>query len=93
MGIEDVHVLLLSAAFAEHLSSADAECSVKELQEMSVTALQPRTHTLRVLAGLLTSDDPDLNNAASAFLSNAASHPLFRSKVSAVDTTLFMTLF
>ncbi|XP_060798723.1 rho family-interacting cell polarization regulator 2 isoform X2 [Neoarius graeffei] len=68
------------AAFAERLSSADAECSVKELQEMPITALQPRTHTLRVLAGLLTSDDPDLSKAASVFLSNAASHPLFRSK-------------
>ncbi|XP_017309820.1 rho family-interacting cell polarization regulator 2 isoform X2 [Ictalurus punctatus] len=68
------------AAFAECLSSADVECSVKELQEMSITALQPRTHTLCVLAGLLTSDDPALSKAASAFLSNAASHPLFRSK-------------
>lgn len=61
---------------------------MKELQEMPITALQPRTHTLRVLAGLLTSDDPDLSKAASVFLSNAASHPLFRSKVSAIDTTL-----
>ncbi|KAG7317175.1 hypothetical protein KOW79_019473 [Hemibagrus wyckioides] len=68
------------AAFAERLSSADAECSVKELQEMPITALQPQTHTLRVLAGLLTSDDSDLIKAASTFLSNAASHPLFRSK-------------
>ncbi|KAM9493247.1 rho family-interacting cell polarization regulator 2 isoform 2-T2 [Clarias gariepinus] len=68
------------ATFAEHLSTADAKCSVKELQEMSITALQPRTHTLRVLAGLLTSDDPDLSKAAFAFLSKAASHPLFRSK-------------
>ncbi|KAF4073826.1 hypothetical protein AMELA_G00247710 [Ameiurus melas] len=68
------------AAFAERLSFADAECSVKELQEMPITALQPRTHTLCVLADLLTSDDPALCKAASAFLSNAASHPLFRSK-------------
>ncbi|GAA6099430.1 rho family-interacting cell polarization regulator 2 isoform X4 [Tachysurus ichikawai] len=68
------------AAFAEHLSNADAECSIKELQEMPISALQPRSHTLHVLAGLLTSDDPDLTKAASTFLSNAASHPLFRSK-------------
>ncbi|KAK2836374.1 hypothetical protein Q7C36_014243 [Tachysurus vachellii] len=68
------------AAFAEHLSNADAECAIKELQEMPISALQPRSHTLHVLAGLLTSDDPDLTKAASTFLSNAASHPLFRSK-------------
>lgn len=60
---------------------------------MTITALQPRTHTLRVLAGLLTSDDPDLSKAASAFFSKAASHPLFRSKVSASDATLLLILF
>lgn len=88
-----MHVFHVAAAFAECLSSADVECSVKELQEMSITTLQPRTHTLCVLAGLLTSDDPALSKAASAFLSNAASHPLFRSKVSAIDTTISLTLF
>ncbi|KAI5608174.1 protein FAM65B isoform X2, partial [Silurus asotus] len=67
-------------AFAERLSSTDGECCIKELQEMPVTALQPRTHTLRVLAGLLTSDDPDITKAVSSFLSNAASYPGFRSK-------------
>ncbi|XP_047663948.1 rho family-interacting cell polarization regulator 2 isoform X2 [Tachysurus fulvidraco] len=68
------------AAFAEHLSNADAESSIRDLQEMPISALQPRSHTLHVLAGLLTSDDPDLTKAASTFLSNAASCPLFRSK-------------
>ncbi|KAL6456903.1 hypothetical protein MHYP_G00338660 [Metynnis hypsauchen] len=71
------------AMFAERLSCGDAESSLKELQEMSVSFLQPRPHTLRALAGLLTSDDPDLSKAATAFLSNAASHSSFRSK--AVD--------
>ncbi|XP_062870584.1 rho family-interacting cell polarization regulator 2 isoform X2 [Trichomycterus rosablanca] len=71
------------AEFAEHLGSTDVECVVKEMQEMSVTVLQPRAHTLRALARLLTSDDSDLSKAASAFLFNAASHPPFRSK--AVD--------
>lgn len=80
-----VCVLRVAAAFAERLSTGDTECSVKQLQEMSITALQPRTHTLCVLAGLLTSDDPDLSKAASAFLSNSASHSLFRSKVSAIN--------
>ncbi|XP_046690374.1 rho family-interacting cell polarization regulator 2 isoform X2 [Silurus meridionalis] len=76
------HLLELAreAAFAERLSSTDGECCIKELQEMPVTALQPRTHTLRVLAGLLTSDDPDITKAVSSFLSNAASYPSFRSK-------------
>uniref|UniRef100_A0A3B4DP02 Rho family-interacting cell polarization regulator 2 n=1 Tax=Pygocentrus nattereri TaxID=42514 RepID=A0A3B4DP02_PYGNA len=71
------------AMFAERLSCGDAESSLKELQEMSVSFLQPRPHTLRALASLLTSDDPDLSKAANAFLSNAASHSSFRSK--AVD--------
>lgn len=93
MGNEDVCVLRVAATFAESLSSAEAEYSVKELQEMSITGLQPRTHTLHVLAGLLTSDNPDLSKAASAFFSKAASYPLFRSKVSGVDTTLSVSLF
>ncbi|XP_036422226.1 rho family-interacting cell polarization regulator 2 isoform X2 [Colossoma macropomum] len=71
------------AMFAERLSCGDAERSLRELQETSVSFLQPRPHTLRALASLLTSDDPDLSKAATAFLSNAASHPPFRSK--AVD--------
>ncbi|KAL7829466.1 hypothetical protein AOLI_G00303510 [Acnodon oligacanthus] len=71
------------ALFAERLSCGDAESSLKELQETSVSFLQPRPHTLRALASLLTSDDPDLSKAATAFLSNAASCSSFRSK--AVD--------
>ncbi|XP_072532122.1 rho family-interacting cell polarization regulator 2 isoform X2 [Salminus brasiliensis] len=67
------------AVFAERLTCGDVE----ELQEMSITCLQPRPHTLHTLASLLTSDDPELSKAATAFLSNAASHPPFRSK--AVD--------
>uniref|UniRef100_W5KV16 Rho family-interacting cell polarization regulator 2 n=1 Tax=Astyanax mexicanus TaxID=7994 RepID=W5KV16_ASTMX len=79
------HLLNLAreAVFAERLTYGDSERSVEELQEISITCLQPRPQTLRALGGLLTSDDPELCKAASAFLSNAASHPPFRSK--AVD--------
>ncbi|KAG1947188.1 rho family-interacting cell polarization regulator [Pimephales promelas] len=67
----------------EALSCGDTERSLKELQEVSVMCLQPRSQTLWAVAGLLTSDDPDVMKAATAFLSSAASHKPFRSK--AVD--------
>lgn len=70
-------------AFAEALSGGDAERSLTQLQEVSITSLQPRPQTLWAVAGLLTSDEPDLSKAADAFLSSAASHKPFRSK--AVD--------
>uniref|UniRef100_A0A9J7Z465 Rho family-interacting cell polarization regulator 2 n=1 Tax=Cyprinus carpio carpio TaxID=630221 RepID=A0A9J7Z465_CYPCA len=67
----------------EALSCGDTERCVKELQEVSVMCLQPRPQTLWAVAALLTSDDPDVMKAATAFLSSAASHKPFRSK--AVD--------
>ncbi|XP_051728661.1 rho family-interacting cell polarization regulator 2 isoform X4 [Ctenopharyngodon idella] len=67
----------------EALSCGDTERSLKELQEVSVMCLQPRPQTLWAMARLLTSDDPDVMKAATAFLSSAASHKPFRSK--AVD--------
>lgn len=66
----------------EALSCGDTERSLKELQEVSVMCLQPRPPTLWAVARLLTSDDPDVMKAATAFLSSAASHKPFRSKVS-----------
>lgn len=66
----------------EALSCGDTERSLKELQEVSVMCLQPRPQTLWAMARLLTSDDPDVMKAATAFLSSAASHKPFRSKVS-----------
>lgn len=77
--------MFCAVVFAERLSCGNAERSLKELQEMTVTSLQPRPHTLRALANLLTSDNPDLSKAASEFLSKSASHLPFRSKVSGVD--------
>uniref|UniRef100_A0A9J7YHU5 Rho family-interacting cell polarization regulator 2 n=1 Tax=Cyprinus carpio carpio TaxID=630221 RepID=A0A9J7YHU5_CYPCA len=69
----------------EALSCGDTERCVKELQEVSVMCLQPRPQTLWAVAALLTSDDPDVMKAATAFLSSAASHKPFRSKVSLVQ--------
>lgn len=66
----------------EALSCGHTERCVKELQEVSIMCLQPRPQTLWAVAGLLTSDDPDLMKAATDFLSSAASHKPFRSKVS-----------
>uniref|UniRef100_A0A8C1FMD7 Rho family-interacting cell polarization regulator 2 n=1 Tax=Cyprinus carpio carpio TaxID=630221 RepID=A0A8C1FMD7_CYPCA len=67
------------------LDLAKEERCVKELQEVSVMCLQPRPQTLWAVAALLTSDDPDVMKAATAFLSSAASHKPFRSKVSLVQ--------
>lgn len=66
----------------EALGCGDTERCVKELQKVSVMCLQPRPQTLWAVAALLTSDDPDVMKAAIAFLSSAASHKPFRSKVS-----------
>ncbi|XP_026862180.2 rho family-interacting cell polarization regulator 2 isoform X2 [Electrophorus electricus] len=68
------------AVFADQLCSGEADRSLQELKEMSVTCLQPRPHTLHALATLLISSDPDLRKATTAFLSSAASYPPFRSK-------------
>lgn len=67
----------------EALSCGDPERSLKELQEVSIACLQPRSQTLLAVAGLLTTDDPEVMKATSDFLSSAASHQPFRSK--AVD--------
>ncbi|XP_073678515.1 rho family-interacting cell polarization regulator 2 [Garra rufa] len=67
----------------EALSCGDTERCMKELQEVSIVCLQPRPQTLWAMAALLTSEDPDMMKAATAFLSSAASHEHFRSK--AVD--------
>ncbi|XP_051519850.1 rho family-interacting cell polarization regulator 2-like isoform X2 [Myxocyprinus asiaticus] len=85
--ITDMEQHLLDLAkevmFTEALSCGDTERTLKELQDISITSLQPRPQTLWAVAGLLTSDDPELSEAATAFLSSAASHKPFRSK--AVD--------
>uniref|UniRef100_A0A9J7ZQE3 Rho family-interacting cell polarization regulator 2 n=1 Tax=Cyprinus carpio carpio TaxID=630221 RepID=A0A9J7ZQE3_CYPCA len=75
------------------LDLAKEERCVKELQEVSVMCLQPRPQTLWAVAALLTSDDPDVMKAATAFLSSAASHKPFRSKVSLVQPMVAFLFF
>ena len=71
-----------SVIFAETLSSGDSARCVCELDEVCVTSLWPRQATLRALASLLTLEDPLVHQAATAFLTSAASHPPFRTRVS-----------
>uniref|UniRef100_A0AAZ3NPM7 Rho family-interacting cell polarization regulator 2 n=1 Tax=Oncorhynchus tshawytscha TaxID=74940 RepID=A0AAZ3NPM7_ONCTS len=64
----------------EHLLQVAREG--KELEEVSHTGLCPQLQTLRALASLLSHKDPQLSKAATAYITSAASHTPFRSKVS-----------
>lgn len=68
--------------FAEGLCSGDSERCLKELEEVSHTGLCPQLQTLRALASLLSHQDPQLSEAAAAYITSASSHTPFRSKVS-----------
>ncbi|XP_036826733.1 rho family-interacting cell polarization regulator 2 isoform X7 [Oncorhynchus mykiss] len=85
--VEDMEEHLLQVAreavFAEGLSCGDSERCLKELDEVSHTGLCPRQQTLRALASLLSHQDPQLSEAAAAYITSASSHTPFRSK--AVD--------
>ncbi|XP_055749511.1 rho family-interacting cell polarization regulator 2-like isoform X2 [Salvelinus fontinalis] len=85
--VEDMEDHLLQVAreavFAEGLSGGDSERCLKELEEVSHTGLCPRQQTLRALASLLSHQDPQLSEAAAAYITSASSHTPFRSK--AVD--------
>ncbi|XP_070996233.1 rho family-interacting cell polarization regulator 2-like isoform X2 [Oncorhynchus clarkii lewisi] len=85
--VEDMEEHLLQVAreavFAEGLSCGDSERCLKELDEVSHTGLCPRQQTLRALASLLSHQDPQLSEAAAAYITSASSHIPFRSK--AVD--------
>nr|XP_046217434.1 rho family-interacting cell polarization regulator 2-like isoform X4 [Oncorhynchus gorbuscha] len=85
--VEDMEEHLLQVAreavFAEGLSGDDPERCLKELDEVSHTGLCPRQQTLRALASLLSHQDPQLSEAAAAYITSASSHTPFRSK--AVD--------
>uniref|UniRef100_A0A674E7M0 Rho family-interacting cell polarization regulator 2 n=1 Tax=Salmo trutta TaxID=8032 RepID=A0A674E7M0_SALTR len=84
--VEDMEEHLLQVAreavFAEGLSGGDSERCLKELEEVSHTVLCPRQQTLRALASLLSHQDPQLSEAAAAYITSASSHTPFRSKVS-----------
>ncbi|KAM6959432.1 rho family-interacting cell polarization regulator 2 isoform 2-T2 [Aplochiton taeniatus] len=81
----ETHLLQLAREvnFEEALTSGDSECCLAELGEVCVTSLWPRQPTLRALASLLTSEDPQVNKAAASYLATGASHSDFKSK--AVD--------
>ncbi|XP_056154504.1 rho family-interacting cell polarization regulator 2 [Lampris incognitus] len=83
-GIQDMETHLLHLAregvFAEALTSGDSTRCLSELQAVSVSSLWPRASTLRVLASLLTREDPQINRAAVDYLSSAVTHSHFRNK-------------
>ncbi|KAM4630045.1 rho family-interacting cell polarization regulator 2 [Polymixia lowei] len=82
--VQDMEEHLLHLAregiFAEALSGGDPSRCLAEMEEVSVSSLWPRNATLRVLASLLTAEDPGINKAAANYLSSAASHTHFRTK-------------
>ncbi|XP_030003292.1 rho family-interacting cell polarization regulator 2 isoform X1 [Sphaeramia orbicularis] len=82
--VQDMQTHLLDlareAVFAEVLCSGDHARCVAELQEVPASSLWPRNSTLRSLASLLTTEDPQVNKAAADYLCSAASHSHFRSR-------------
>ncbi|KAG9355496.1 hypothetical protein JZ751_000334 [Albula glossodonta] len=76
------HLLQLAqeAVFTEGLCSGDSERAIRELEEVAASSLRPHPDTLRALAMLLTTDDPQLSKAASTFITSASAHQPFRSK-------------
>ncbi|XP_034016039.1 rho family-interacting cell polarization regulator 2 isoform X2 [Thalassophryne amazonica] len=82
--VEDMETHLLNLAreevFAETLCSHSPACCLAELEDVHVSSLWPRTATLRVLASLLTAEDPQINRAAVDYLTSAASHSHFRTR-------------
>uniref|UniRef100_A0A3Q2DQS3 Rho family-interacting cell polarization regulator 2 n=1 Tax=Cyprinodon variegatus TaxID=28743 RepID=A0A3Q2DQS3_CYPVA len=79
------HMLNLSfhlskEGFAEALCSGDHSRCLAQLEEVAWSTLWPRSSTLRALASLLTSEEPQVNKAASDYLSSAASDRHFRAR-------------
>ncbi|KAI1901667.1 hypothetical protein AGOR_G00036750 [Albula goreensis] len=76
------HLLQLAqeAVFTEGLCSGDSERAIRELEEVAASSLKPHPDTLRALATLLTTDDPQLSKTASTFITSASAHQPFRSK-------------
>ncbi|XP_038159995.1 rho family-interacting cell polarization regulator 2 isoform X4 [Cyprinodon tularosa] len=82
--VQDMEVHLLHLArekgFAEALCSGDHSRCLTQLEEVAWSTLWPRSSTLRALASLLTSEEPQVNKAASDYLSSAASDRHFRAR-------------
>lgn len=75
-------LVLRSDVFADVLCSGDPSQCLAELEEVPVSSLWPRNSTLRALASLLSTEDPQVNKAASDYLSSGASCSHFRTRVS-----------
>uniref|UniRef100_A0A7N8WTP8 Rho family-interacting cell polarization regulator 2 n=1 Tax=Mastacembelus armatus TaxID=205130 RepID=A0A7N8WTP8_9TELE len=84
--IQDMETHLLHLAreevFAETLCGGDYSRCLALMEEVPVSSLWPRNSTLRVLASLLTAEDPQINKAAADYLSSGASHSQFKTRVS-----------
>ncbi|TKS88252.1 Rho family-interacting cell polarization regulator 2 [Collichthys lucidus] len=78
----ETHLLHLAREdmFTEALYHGDSSQRLAELEEVPVSSLWPRNSTLRVLASLLTAEDPQVNKAAADYLCSAASHGHFRTR-------------
>lgn len=73
-----------SEVFAEVLSGGDYSRCLAELEEVPLSSLLPRNSTLRSMASLLTTEDPQVNRAVADYLSSGASNRNFRTKVSRI---------
>lgn len=71
--------------FVEVLCSGDYSQCLAELEQVPLSSLWPKNSTLRALASLLTAEDPQVNKAAADYISSAASHSHFRTRVSSVN--------
>ncbi|XP_026155608.1 rho family-interacting cell polarization regulator 2 isoform X1 [Mastacembelus armatus] len=82
--IQDMETHLLHLAreevFAETLCGGDYSRCLALMEEVPVSSLWPRNSTLRVLASLLTAEDPQINKAAADYLSSGASHSQFKTR-------------
>ncbi|XP_070403465.1 rho family-interacting cell polarization regulator 2 isoform X2 [Nothobranchius furzeri] len=82
--VQDMQTHLLHLAreesFAEILSSGDSSLCLAELEEVALSTLWPRNITLKILASLLTAEDPQVSKAAADYLSSGASNRHFRTR-------------
>uniref|UniRef100_A0A1A8I0D8 Rho family-interacting cell polarization regulator 2 n=1 Tax=Nothobranchius kuhntae TaxID=321403 RepID=A0A1A8I0D8_NOTKU len=82
--VQDMETHLLHLAreesFAEILSSGDSSLCLAELEEVALSTLWPRNITLKILASLLTAEDPQVSKAAADYLSSGASNRHFRTR-------------
>lgn len=75
-------LVLYSDVFADVLCTGDPPQCLAELEEVPVSSLWPRNSTLRALASLLSTEDPQVNRAVADYLSSGASCSRFRNRVS-----------